>query len=137
MVFEPQKFTPNNILPEVVKPEYNHGFSEEEVYNIEKAKEELGRRDLLAQPVTLEEFKNIIVPFLRIKRTEAFILNPIKEKKVRVPREKLTKEPKPPKVKKLTKKEIKEKIDNLIFKKVMGEELTEEENIFFIAQTGG
>ena len=89
----PTKVT--EIPEEKEKVPYNHGFSEEEVYKITSYINELEKRDLVEEPVSLEEFKNYVVPWYRIKRTEDFILNAtkVKEKKVREP--KAPKEPKP------------------------------------------
>ena len=114
------RFAPNIIVPEE-KPKYDHGYTEEEVLRIKQRREEIFKRDLYAAPVTTEEFKTIIVPFCRINRTEKFILAP----------EKKPKAPKAPKEKKLTKKEIKLRMNSIIIAKAMGQDVSEEDKIFF------
>jgi len=110
----------------VSEPTYTHGFSLEEETRIKEGKKAIEERDIVAEPVTLEEFKTIIVPWNRIYRTEQFILHPPKAaKKPRAVR--VTK----PKVKKLTKKAIAEKINNIVFKIATGEEVSEEEQTFY------
>lgn len=120
-------------------PKYVSGYTEEEEIKIKQAKALLDERDLAAFPVTLEEFKNVIVPWFRISRTEEFILHPEKVKKVRVLKEKVVKEKviRVPKVKKLTKAQIQYKMSELVMKLAMKEEFTEEETEFFRIQTGG
>ncbi len=108
---------------------YDHGFSEDQVSDILEKHKILMSRDLFAEPVTIEEMKQIVIPAIRINRTEDFILLKPKEKKVKVPKE--PKEPKAPKPKKLTKKQITTRMNDLVFKKILGEELTEEENEFY------
>ena len=119
-------------IPDTV-PAYVHGFSEEEVIEIKKAKKLIEKRDLLAEPVTREEFRLTIVPWQRIHRTEEFNLRPVKPIKVpKVPKEKVVKE------KKLTKKAIKERLGILIFRKFASpEELTEEDILFLAEHTEG
>jgi len=111
---------------------YSHGIPPEQVEEIKKQKELLEKRITNGgEPVTLEEFKTIVIPFLRIQRTEVFLLTPIKEKKVRVPRE-----PKAPKPKRLTKKAIQERLDAIIFKKFTTTDgLNEEEEAFLNEHT--
>ena len=115
---------------------YQHGFSPEEVVRITEERNKLF--DLIAKghATTLEEFKNIIVPYQRIYRTEQFILNPpkpVKEKKERVAKvkaEKAPKEPKAPKVKKPTAKELRERterVKKIIMKQATGAALTEDD----------
>jgi len=70
--------------------EYSHGYNEEEVKKITLAKELIDKRDLIDYPVTLNEFKVVIIPYLRIQRTEAFNIN------TEVVKVKVTKPPKPP-----------------------------------------
>lgn len=118
------KFAPTITIPEE-KPKYDHGYSEEEVLRIKQRREEIFKRDLYAEPVTTEEFKTIIVPFCRINRTEKFILAP----------EKKPKAPKAPKEKKLTKKEIKLRMNNIIIAKAMGQSVSQEDEIFFKENT--
>ena len=121
------RFAPTITIPEE-KPKYDHGYTEEEVLCIKQRREEIFKRDLYAEPVTTEEFKTIIVPFCRINRTEKFILAP--EKKVKEP-----KAPKEPKAKKLTKKEIKLRMNNIIIAKAMGQSVSQEDEIFFKENT--
>ena len=116
---------------EVIK--YTSGFTIEEEQSIKKAKVALELRDLLKEPVTLEEFKTIVVPWFRIVRTEDFIVNPEKVKKVRVVKEKVVKEVKP---KKPTKAFIKAEVQRLIFKLSRSEPFSEEENVFFNLYAG-
>lgn len=118
------KFAPTITIPEE-KPKYDHGYTEEEVLRIKQRREEIFKRDLYAEPVTTEEFKTIIVPFCRINRTEKFILAP----------EKKPKAPKAPKEKKLTKKEIKLRMNNIIIAKAMGQSVSQEDEIFFKENT--
>ena len=118
------KFAPTITIPEE-KPKYDHGYTEEEVLCIKQRREEIFKRDLYAEPVTTEEFKTIIVPFCRINRTEKFILAP----------EKKPKAPKAPKEKKLTKKEIKLRMNNIIIAKAMGQSVSQEDEIFFKENT--
>lgn len=121
------------------KPVYDHGFSQEQVLLIKNKIKEIEKRDLATQPVTLEEFKLYVVPWQRILRTEAFILNPVKEKAVRgekaIKEAKQPKEPKVAKPKKMTKKATQEKLNEIIMKRVRKIELTEEEEIFYQEQT--
>lgn len=112
------KFAPN-LTPE---EKYVHGYTDEEVARIKSQRDLIVSRDLFTNPVSLEEFKNVIIPFYRIQRTEVFKLQ---ETKVKVP-----KEPKPPKEKKLTKKAIQARITQLIFLKAAGGQWTEEDKKF-------
>ncbi len=116
-------------VPEV-KP-YDHGYSEEEVHRITIARNEIVKRDLSKEPVTLEEFKTIIAPWFRIHRTEEFILHPAKEKVAKEP-----KAPKEAKPKKLTKKQTTELLTQLIFKLATGIPFTDSEKVFYFEQTG-
>lgn len=115
-------FIPDTVLNEAI-PIYEHGFLPEQVEEIANKFKEIQKRDLFEIPTTREELKNIIIPMIRINRTKAFILKDEKKKP-----EKSQRVPKP---KKLTKKQIKEKISVINLKKAMGEELTEEETTFF------
>jgi hypothetical protein len=111
---------------------YHHGFSDSEVEEItvkfKDLQDKLEKKNIIP---SLEEFKTIIVPHCRIKRTEAFNLQPVKEVKARkekvieydengneIVKTKLAKPPKEKvvKVKKLTQKEIKTRVNSLIFK---------------------
>ena len=125
----PDRFAPTAL--NVVVKLYDHGFTPEEVISITAKKKQLEKRNLSDEPVTLEEFKDIVVPFQRIQRTEVFNLNPEKEKKVRVLKEKVVKE----KVVRLTKKFIESKITEIVYKMARGEELLEEETEFFNKHT--
>lgn len=118
-------FAPKSLVPEEPSKLYDHGYTPEEVSSITIKKKELDKRNLSEEPITLEEFKDIVVPYQRIQRTEVWNLNPEKEKKVRVVKEKVVK------VKKLTKKQIAEKVTEIVFKLARSEELTEEEEQFF------
>jgi hypothetical protein len=122
-------FAPKSLVPEEPSKLYEHGYTPEQVAIITANKKELERRNLSEVPVTLEEFKDIVVPYQRIQRTEIFNLNPEKEKKVRVVKEKVVK------IKKLTKKQIGEKVTEIVFKLARSEELTEEEQVFFKEHT--
>lgn len=121
---------------------YSHGIPPEKVDLIKQQKADLEKRvNNGGEAVTLDEFKEIVIPWLRIHRTEAFILNKPKEKekKVREPKEpkapRQPKAPKPPKEKKLTKKEIEKILNACIMKKALGQPLSEEEQAFFDEQT--
>jgi hypothetical protein len=116
-------FIPDSVVAFQEIPVYNHGFSDEEVFEITKRFKEIERRDLFEIPTTREEMRDIIVPMIRIRRTSAFILKDTKKKEIKPPREK--------KPKKLTKKQMQEKLKAIQFKQAMGEELSEEENNFF------
>ena len=109
---------------ETEKPIYSHGFSESEVIKIKSEREAIYNRDILKNPVSIEEFKNVIVPWIRIHRTEEFILHPEKIKVVREKKPKVIKE------KKLTKKQIKDKITDIIMRMAAGEEISEEDSTF-------
>jgi hypothetical protein len=127
-----------NLNPEPVAteiPKYEHGYSEPEVDKIVKAMEGIKKRDLQLEPVTLEEMKEVVVPFQRIHRTTVFNLNPEKPKKE--PKERVAKEPKErkPRVKKLTAAEKKKKINDIVMKMATGQDLTPEEEEFFNANT--
>lgn len=122
-------------INENIPPPYEHGYSETQVIEITQAKENLEKRNLAEEPVTLEEFKTIIVPFQRIKRTTTFNLNPEKIKITKPKKEPKPKVIKPPKVKKLTKKYIESEMSRIIFAKAMEQELTEEDNLFIEAHT--
>jgi len=123
-------FAPIPVEPEIVK--YESGFTEDQEHEIVLKHSLISKRNLTEEPITLEEFRDVIVPYFRVKRTEAFNLNVGKEKvkKERVVKEKVVKE-KVVKEKKLTKKEIEKQIMSLAFKKARGEDLTETEQEFF------
>ncbi len=120
------------------KPLYSHGYTDVQVIEIkEKYKELLSKIEKTNYKPTLEETKFIVIPYIRIHRTEEFILNekPEKIKKEKVVKEKVVKPPKEPKIKKLTKKQIGEKIQEYVFKLSRGENLTEEEDLFLKEHT--
>lgn len=125
-----------NLNPEPEEPQvpvYEHGYSVMEVDKIEKAKAEILKRDLQVEPVTIEELKEVIIPWNRIHRTTVFNLNPEKpkaEKKERVPKEKKERVPREKKEKKLTKAEIKKRIESIIMKVAMGTATPEEEAFY-------
>lgn len=73
------------------------------------------------------------MPWNRIHRTEQFILHPPKVTKAKTTRARTAK----PKVKKLTKKAIQEKLNGIVFKQATGETLTDEEQVFFTTHTKG
>ena len=103
---------------------YDHGFTEEQVALIESKINKLESSE-----VSLEDFKNFVVPWFRIHRTKEFILHPEKVKPTREPK------PKTVRVKKLTKKQTMEKMQELIVKLSKGIAFTEEETKFFNEQT--
>lgn len=120
---------------------YSHGIDPQKVEFIIAKKKEIEKRiNNGGEAVTLEEFKEIIIPWNRIHRTTEFILNKPKEKvkKVREPKEpkaprapRAAKEPKPPKEKKLTKKEVERLLNSAIIKMATGQALTEQEQQVF------
>jgi hypothetical protein len=125
---------PTKIAEIPTEPEakpYNHGYTEEQVHRIELLRSEIIERDIVKEPVTLEEFRGVIAPWFRIHRTTEFILHPIKEKVI-----KETKAPKTPKVKKLTKKQREAELSRLILKMAMGQEFTPEETMFYNNESG-
>jgi hypothetical protein len=128
-------FTPPTSVKTISETErkYISGYTPEQEEYILKQRRLLDERDLVTQPVTLQEFKDIIVPWFRIHRTEEFNLHPAKP----------TKEPKVPKVtkvpkeKKLTKAQIQTKMQAIVMQLAFGQPLTEEETLFYKQQTGG
>ena len=118
---------------------YSHGIDPQKVeFILEKKKEIEARINNGGEAVTLEEFKEIIIPWNRIHRTTEFILNKPKVKKVREPKEpkaprapRAAKEPKAPKEKKLTKKEVEKLLNSAIIKMATGQALTEQEQQVF------
>ena len=109
--------------------QYSSGYTLEQEEHIKREKLELDRRDLIKEPVTLEEFRTIVAPWYRINRTEEFRLHPEKVKKERTPRE--------VKPKKLSKTAISKKLTEIIMKLGTGQSLTEEEELFYKEHTGG
>lgn len=108
---------------------YDHGYSIEEVAMIISKKKELDEGILLGKQVTLDEFKNIVVPYQRINRVEAFTLNAIKETKNKVDRRTTTRS-KDTKPKKLGKAQITLKLNEIIMKMALGT-ITKEEEEFY------
>jgi len=113
---------------------YSSGYTEEQEENIKKLRLGIDRRDLSIEPVTLEEFRDIIVPWFRIHRTEEFRLHPEKVKVVRVPKEPKVKTPKE---KKLTKAQTQAKFQMLVMRAALGQPMTEEEEAFYKQAIGG
>lgn len=107
-------------------PKYEHGYSLEQVERLKLAKAAIEKRNLAENPVTLEEFKTIIVPWNRVHRTEVFNLIPAKKV--------AAKKPRVAKVKKLTKKALQEKLNDVIFRKASGNDITNEEEEFLAEQ---
>jgi len=145
---EPVKVPDNRFAPKapigVTEPSvpqvYSSGYSEEEILLITIAHKKLSDRNLKVEPVTLEEFKTIVIPWQRINRTEAFNLNPDKVKAVRQPKEPSARKPrattsKEPKVPKLTKKFIADKLSDIIFQMAAGEPVSTEDQEFFTTHT--
>lgn len=106
-----------------VAEEYHHGYTEEQVEEIKKKFSLIEDR----QDISLEQFRDIVIPHIRIHRITEFKL--AKEKKVRKVKE--PKEPKEPKAKKLTKKQIDAKVFEITFKIAAGKDITEEEKEFY------
>jgi len=109
-----QTWTPTKIsdLQSEEFPKYDHGFSEEEVLRIKEEFKKLeSRQAKTGECPSLDEFKSIVIPHCRIHRTEQFILNPVKVRAAKEPKEKVAKVPKEKaqKVKKITQKEMKER----------------------------
>lgn len=126
-------FAPQKLITEVAPQVYDHGYTQEQVEVIKLAKKELEKKPV--NEITLEDFANIVIPHQRIHRTEVFNLNPEKvkpPKKERVVKPKVVREPRE---KKMTKKDIEAKITDIIFKKALGNEVTEEEEAFFVLHT--
>ena len=126
---------------------YDHGYPLDQVEEIKQKKLAIEKRvNNNGEPASLEELKTVIVPWQRIIRTEAFNLNPEKPKKEKVikvpkapkePRQKKEKTVAIAKVKKLTQKQIQEKLSGIIMRKAMKREVTEEEEQFFKEQAEG
>ena len=137
-MWQPEQVTADSIQTE--EKRYDHGFSEEEVARLKSLKAELDKKLLSGYRTTIEDMKNIVVPWLRVNRTEEFNLKAPKEKPPkaekgekapRKPRE--PKEPKAPKAKKLTAKERKEinlRIQKIFALKAAGRELSDEDKEF-------
>lgn len=71
------------------------------------------------------------MPWLRIHRVEQFILHAEKPKAEKTTR---ARKVSVPKVKKPTKKAIKERVDSIITKKLFGQEVSEEDEVFYNEQ---
>lgn len=108
------QFAVPSLVPLEKIPVYDHGFSVDQVETIKKAKGEISKRDLVKEPVTLLEFKTIIVPFCRIHRVEQFILHPVKVVKSRKPRA-IGKKVTVRRPKKLTKAAINKRLSDILF----------------------
>lgn len=122
-------FQPDEIKIEDFKEKavYDHGFSEEKVLEIKAAHEELFKRVAGGHRMSLKEFKETMIPYIRIHRTEAFALNST----IKKVKEKAEKIPKPLKEKKLTKKAINLKINEIIMLMATGKTLSEEDQLFW------
>lgn len=116
------------------KEPYSHGYSDSDVIEIKtKFKALQNRVEKENYKPTLAEFTTIVIPHVRIHRTEEFCIDAKlskekKEKIVREPKEKVQK------VKKLTKKEKAEKLQIIAVKMAKGIALTDEEWEFFSNQ---
>lgn len=122
--------------PTVADQPYNHGYSDEEVRRITDLHNELKARDLKSNPISLEEYKKIVVPFLRINRVEAFNLKAASAKKPKEPKAaKAPKEPKVAKPKKLSKKAIEVELSRIVMAKAMGTSVSETDLAFFNEHT--
>jgi len=111
-------------------PKYVHGYTPEQELEIKEAKKAIDTRDWIEEPITLEEVKVVIVPFNRIHRVEQFVLHEVKAKATGT-RTRAPAKAKVPRVKKLTKKAIQDRISELVMKQAVGETLSEEEQEFF------
>jgi len=104
-------FSPSKVIevPKETPVVYNHGFTSEEVRKLEVTFKELERQSKTNKELTIAD-QIVIIKWNRIRRTEAFNLNPPKAAKTpRVSKEKKVREVK---LKKLSKKD-KEQMDNL------------------------
>jgi len=118
--------------------QYDHGFSDQEVIMIKEGKKQLDKRLLEGKKPTLLEFKEIVVPWNRINRVEAFILNPEKKKVVRKKAVSTTvKGRAKPKTKKLTKAQIQNRINSIMLKMMSGEKVSEEDSKWYNEQIDG
>jgi len=136
------RFAPKSLIP--IEPEpiklYDSGYTEEQIIDVKHKHAILIKRNLVTEPVTLDEFKFIIIPWQRINRTEVFNLNPekvkvVKEKKAKEPSTRKPREKKIPGEVKLSKKAIDIKISDIIFKMAVGEPLSEDDTRFFEQHT--
>lgn len=123
-------FSPNLLLESTVK-KYDHGFSDSEVIRIKREFELLKES---GGPKSLQDFKRIVVPHIIITRTEEFILQEDKAKKSKANSSDKPKTVKEKKPKKLTKKQVQEKMNEIIHKMLTGVSLSEEENSLYQEQ---
>lgn len=107
---------------------YDHGYSVEQVVKIKEEKQKIESRDLRENPVTLTEFKEIIVPWNRIHRVEAFNLNTVAKKVTKAKKATVAKP------KRMTKKAIAAKLEEIALKQLQDIALTEEETAFYDEQ---
>lgn len=105
-------------------PEYSHGYTDEQAVSITTEFKAIQNRDLTVSPVTLDEMQRIIVPNARINRTTEFILQ-AKAVKAKTSRAKAA-----PKPKKLTKKQIAGRLNDIVFKRAMGTATADDEEFF-------
>ena len=126
MAFKPGKL---DVETPIETPIYDHGYSDEEVIKIKLAFKELDKRKDEGYILSLEDMEKVIIPHIRIHRTEVFtIQDKIKldeEEKKRIKREKAQKD-KPIKEKKMTKAAMKKRKDFLV-EKLYTEGLSDEE----------
>jgi hypothetical protein len=126
-------FSPHSLLESTVK-KYDHGFSDSEVIRIKREFELLKEN---GGPKSLQDFKRIVVPHIIVTRTEEFILQEDKQKKSKANSEDKPKKSKSNsnnKPKKLTKKQIQERMNEIIHKMLTGIALSEEENSLYQEQ---
>lgn len=99
----------------------SHGFSQEEVEEIQQKVKKISQRDLYLEPPTLEE-SLYFYKAQRIKRFAEFAKMVSKEKPAKIP-----KEPKPPKIPKVPKRVRVQRYKELLFKELIDGTFTEEE----------
>jgi len=102
----------------------SHGFSQDEVEEIQQKVKEIAKRDLYLEPVSLDE-SLYFYKAQRIKRFEEFAKMLSKEKPAK--EAKAPKEPKPPKIPKVPKKVRVQRYKELLFKELIDEKFTEAE----------
>lgn len=115
------------IINSAETPKYNHGFTEEEEYEIKQEYKKLQQKVDNGEKLSLDE-QTIVFKHFRLLRTEAFILQEkIKESKPK--KERKPKEEKVVKEKKMTKAQKKARIEEIVqiqFTVGLTEELTKE-----------
>lgn len=118
-----------NLTQELIKN--SHGYTIDEVSEIKTKFKELEVKVLSGYTHSIEEYKTIVIPHIRINRSEAFNLfqKDVKEKPLKPIKEKVVKP------KKLTKKAIKDKIEGCLGKLAFGEALSDDEWNFFNEHT--